>query len=42
MLFFIESLDIYISKNKYFMFLYEYIPKFFNPYTAYFMKYINV
>jgi len=31
-----------ISKNKYFVIYYDYIPKSFNQYTMYFMKYINI
>jgi len=42
MLFIIESLDMCISKNNYFVMYYVYIPKSFNPYTMYFMKYINI
>jgi len=42
MLFTIESLDMCISKNKYFVIYYVYILKSFNPYIMYFMKYINI
>jgi len=42
MLFTTESRDMCISKNKYFVIYYDYIPKSFNQYTMYFMKYINI
>ena len=34
MLFVTESLDMCITKNKYLVILYDYIPKSFNPYTV--------
>lgn len=42
MLFIIESLDMCILNNKYFLIYYDYIPKSFNPYTVYVMKYTNI